>query len=147
ADAIERLAEVDTVVLDKTGTLTLPEPELVNAQEIPPAVLSLAGRLALTSRHPLAAALARAAGAKIPLEGAVEEPGHGVRAIHEGIELRLGRPEFCGTDAHAGNDPEASAIAFRQGDAQHTFVVRQRLRDDAADVVAALQRDGFAVEI
>ena len=147
ADAIERLAEVDTVVLDKTGTLTLPEPEVVNGQEIPPAVLSLAGRLALTSRHPLAAALARAAGAKIPLEGAVEESGHGVRALHDGVELRLGRPEFCGTNALAGGDPEASAIVFRQGEAHHVLILRQRLREDAAAVIAGLRRDGFAVEI
>src|SRR6266545_1745979 len=63
-DAIERLADVDTVVFGKTGTLTLPQPEAVNAADIPPERLELAGRLALASSHPLAAAIARAAGAK-----------------------------------------------------------------------------------
>ncbi len=58
-DTIERLAEADTVIFDKTGTLTLPEPRVVNAGEIDPAILTLAGRLALASRHPLAAAIAR----------------------------------------------------------------------------------------
>ena len=55
-DAIERLAEADTVVFDKTGTLTLPEPRVVNAAAIEPALLQMAARLALSSRHPLAVA-------------------------------------------------------------------------------------------
>src|SRR5262249_43380653 len=79
-DAIERLAAVDTVVFDKTGTLTLPDPEVVDAQDVPADRLVLAGRLALTSRHPLAAALARSAAAasaaaRAPLPDAREEPG------------------------------------------------------------------------
>jgi P-type Cu2+ transporter len=149
-EAIERLAGVDTILFDKTGTLTLPEPEVVNAAEIPPDRLALAGRLALASRHPLAAAVARAAHAKSPLE-AVEEPGQGVRCVHDGVELRLGRPAFCGADADARtiafSDPEASAIAFAYGAEHYVFAVRQKLRSDAVDVIEAIRRDGFAVEI
>jgi len=92
-EAIERLAGIDTVLFDKTGTLTLPQPEVVNASDIPRDTLALAGQLALTSRHPLAAAVARAANAKEPLS-AVEEPGQGVRGEVNSIELRLGRPSF-----------------------------------------------------
>jgi P-type Cu2+ transporter len=149
-EAIERLAGVDTILFDKTGTLTLPEPEVVNAADIPTDRLALAGRLALASRHPLAAAVARAANAKVPLSAA-EEPGQGVRGEWEGIELRLGRPSFCGAERAADEimlaDPEASVIAFRHGGDVHVFAVRQRLRSDAADVVAHLKRKGFAVEI
>ena len=150
-EAIERLAGVDTILFDKTGTLTLPEPEVVNAADIPPDRLALAGRLALASRHPLAAAVARAAGAKAPLS-AIEEPGQGVRCSHDGVELRLGRPSFCGAHAAThksivGADPEASAIAFACGAERYVFAVRQKLRGDAADVIARLKRDGFAVEI
>ena len=47
-DAIERLADIDTVVFDKTGTLILPEPEIVNFAEIPADMLVLAGRLSLS---------------------------------------------------------------------------------------------------
>jgi P-type Cu2+ transporter len=149
-EAIERLAGIDTILFDKTGTLTVPEPEVVNAADIPADRLALAGRLALASRHPLAAAVARAADAKVPLS-AVEEPGQGVRGEWEGAELRLGRPSFCGAE-HAANrirlaDPEASVIAFRHGSDVQVFAVRQRLRSDAADVVADLKRKGFAIEI
>jgi P-type Cu2+ transporter len=149
-EAIERLAGVDTILFDKTGTLTLPEPEVVNATTIPADRMALAGRLALSSRHPLAAAVARAAHAKEPLN-AIEEAGQGVRCKHDGIELRLGRPSFCGARDDAQNivyaDPEASAIAFAYGAEHYVFAVRQKLRGDAADVIAQLKRDGFAVEI
>ena len=84
-DAIERLAEADTIVFDKTGTLTLPDPRVDETAEIDPDVLERAARLALSSRHPLAAALARAARDRSPYPGAVEEPGQGVRAIIDGI--------------------------------------------------------------
>lgn len=149
-DAIERLASVDTVLFDKTGTLTLPEPEVVNAGDIPSERLALAGRLALASRHPLAAAVARAANAKAPLS-AIEDPGQGVRGEWQGVEVRLGRPSFCGAENAADEmtaaDPEASVIAFRYGNDVHILAVRQRLRADAGEVVAHLKRKGFAIEI
>jgi Cu2+-exporting ATPase len=150
-DAIERLADADTIVLDKTGTLTLPEPDVVNAAQIPAERLMLAGRLALASRHPLAAAVARAAGAKVPLEGALEEPGQGVSAVVDGIELRLGRPSFCGAEGEAAalahSDPQSSQIAFAHGEDRYVLAVRQRLRGDAVAVVADLRRRGLGLEI
>ena len=150
-DAIERLAEVDRVVFDKTGTLTLPELDVANAASIPTDVFDLAGRLALASHHPVAAAVARAANAKMPLAGVEEVTGQGVHGFVDGLEVRLGRPSFCGADQLADDilcrDPEASVVAFRHGETRHVFAVRQRLRPDAARAVAALQQCGIGVEI
>jgi Cu2+-exporting ATPase len=150
-DAIERLAEVNHIILDKTGTLTLPELDVVNSASIPPDVFELAGRLALASHHPVAAAVARASGAKSPVAGAVEQPGQGVRAVVDGVEVRLGRASFCGDDQLADEilirDPEVSAVAFSPGDAGYVFAVRQRLRPDARAMIAALQARGIAIEI
>jgi Cu2+-exporting ATPase len=150
-DAIERVAAIDTIVFDKTGTLTLPELDVVNRDEVPAEVLALAGRLALASHHPVAAAVAGAAGAKAPLDGAVEEPGQGVRAAFEGRELRLGSPSFCDAEAEAGlwlgRDPEVSVVAFRDGARSHVFAVRQQLRADAPVVIRRLRARGIAVEI
>ncbi len=150
-DAIERLAEVDRIIFDKTGTLTLPELDVVNSASIPADLFELAGRLALASHHPVAAAVARAAGAKSPLAGAVEQPGQGVRAVIDGTEIRLGRPSFCGADGLANEilirDPEVSAVAFSRGDARYVFAVRQRLRPDARAMMDALRARGIAIEI
>ena len=150
-DSIERLAEVDHIIFDKTGTLTLPELDVVNSAGIPQDVLDLAGRLALASHHPVAAAVARASNAKSPLAGIVEQPGQGVRGFVDGEEVRLGRPSFCEADELAKEilslDPEVSVVAFRRGDACYVFAVRQRVRPDAQAVVSALQARGIAVEI
>src|SRR5215470_17515707 len=150
-DAIERLAAADYVIFDKTGTLTLPELDVVNAADIPPDVFALAGQLALSSHHPVAAAIAQAAGVKSPLIGAVEEPGQGVRATIDGVEIRLGRPSFCGaerlTEASTLADPEASIVAFSRGEDKYLFSVRQGLRPDARDVIYALKQRSIAVEI
>jgi len=150
-DAIERLAEVDHVIFDKTGTLTLPELDVTNAAAVPADVFALAGRVALSSRHPVAAAVARAAKAAAPLAGFEEEPGQGVHGTLDGAEIKFGRPSFCDAEDKANEilsrDPEASVVAFRYGLSCHVFAVRQRLRPDAAAVVASLQRQGIGVEI
>jgi Cu2+-exporting ATPase len=150
-DAIERLAEIDWIIFDKTGTLTLPDLEVVNAAGIPDDVFRLAGQLALASNHPVAAAVAQAAGAKSPLAGAVEVPGQGVRAMLGQTEMRLGRPSFCDAEQLANEraklDPEASIVAFRLGEARYVFAVRQGLRPDARAMIAALQKRNIQLEI
>ncbi len=150
-DAIERLAEVDHVIFDKTGTLTLPELEVTNAADIPADVFALAGRLALSSHHPLAAAVAQASGVRSPLVGAVEQPGQGVRGAIGGVEIRLGSPSFCGAEQlvrdSASADPEASVVTFSRGEEKYLFSVRQGLRPDAKAVIAALRERNIEVEI
>ena len=150
-DAIERVAEVDHVIFDKTGTLTLPDLEVVNAAGVPEFLLELAGQLALSSHHPVAAAVARVSNAKAPLTGAIEEPGQGMRATVGGVEARLGRPSFCGAEKIAADradlDPEASVVAFRFGDEKYVFSIRQALRRDARAIIAGLTKRNIAVEI
>lgn len=150
-DVIERLAEADHVIFDKTGTLTLPDLEVTNAADIPADMFDLAGRLALSSHHPVAAAVAQAAVAKSPIVGAIEEAGQGVRVTVDGVEIRLGRPSFCGADALVGDgadlDPEASSVAFCKGAEKFILSVRQGLRPDAQAVIAALKARNIGVEI
>jgi Cu2+-exporting ATPase len=146
-DAIERLAEADTVVFDKTGTLTLPEPRVVNAAAIDAALLQQAARLALSSRHPLAIALSREAASAVPYDGAVEEPGQGVRATIDGVEARLGGAEFCGIAETAGYVPGVSIICFARGGQVATIAISQKLRSDAAEVVKSLGRLGLELLI
>ncbi|MCK9916540.1 cadmium-translocating P-type ATPase [Microbacteriaceae bacterium K1510] len=146
-DAIERLAEVDTVIFDKTGTLTLPEPRVANASILDPLFLQKTARLALSSRHPLAVALAREASPRVPYEGAVEEPGRGVRAMIDGVEARLGSAEFCGVTNDTAVDSTVSTICFVHGAQLAVIAIAQQLRPDAVDVVRALRAQGLDLRI
>lgn len=150
-DALERLADVDTVVFDKTGTLTLPEPEVANAAGIDAQTLNLAGRLALGSRHPLAVALAKAVGAREPLPAVVEQAGRGVLSVVDGQPLKLGSSDFCDAKAQTAEVnaayPDASVIAFSQGRTRVVFAFRQRLREDAAAVIGGLKQAGYRIAI
>ena len=147
-DAMERLAEVDTVIFDKTGTLTLPDPD-VDASALDPELLEHAARLALSSRHPLAVALSRRARQRVPYPGAIEEPGQGVRAMIEGEMARLGSAAFCGlgTADQAAPDSTASFIAFAHAGRSAMVPLRQSLRPDAAETVQALKARGLDLHI
>ncbi|MBB4042217.1 Cu2+-exporting ATPase [Microvirga flocculans] len=150
-DAFERLAKVDTVVFDKTGTLTLPTMSVINAGELDPALLEAAARLALSSHHPLASAVAQSAQNRQPHETVVEEPGKGVRTSVDGAEMRLGSPAFCNAEdlaqKAAAADPTASIIAFSWGEKRTVLLVRQALRPDAVAVVIELRERGFDCRI
>jgi Cu2+-exporting ATPase len=156
-DALERLASVDTVVFDKTGTLTLPEPQRIvsfgggGEGTAEPGLATVAARLALSSRHPLAAALAGNAAGAAPFDGVTEEAGRGVRTSIDGVEARLGSPAFCDAgslaDAARTTHPTASLIAARVGDRRAVFAVPQALRADARATVAGLAAAGFDVRV
>jgi len=146
-DAIERLSEIDAVVFDKTGTLTLPEPRVDNAATLDPELLQRAARLALSSRHPLAAAVAREARERVPFAAATEEPGQGVRAMIDGTEARLGSPAFCGLATADPAGPGTSTIVFTHAGRSAVLLVRQTLRPDAAETAAALRALGLDLMI
>jgi Cu2+-exporting ATPase len=150
-DAFERLAKVDTIVFDKTGTLTLPTMSVMNAGDIEPGLLDAASRLALSSHHPLASAVAQMAQDRRPYDSVVEEPGQGVRTVVDGQEMRLGSPVFCGcggiAEKAALTDPMASVIAFSWGERHAALLVRQALRPDAVAVMQNLRQRGFECRI
>jgi Cu2+-exporting ATPase len=139
--ALERLAEADAAVLDKTGTLTRGRPALLpgawSARD-----LARAGALAAASRHPLARALAAEAGVAAA-EGVVEHPGEGLSLATPEGTIRLGNAAFVGATPGEGMElwlstPGAAPVVFRFEDAP---------RADAAEAVAALGRLGLTVEL
>jgi Cu2+-exporting ATPase len=139
--ALERLAEIDHVILDKTGVLTEGRPRLVDP---PAALLPLAARLARASAHPLAKALAAEAGDGPLADEVVEHPGLGVEGLVDGRRARLGRASFLGAPA-TGSETELW-FAF-DGDTKVRFRFTDRLRPDAVVTVAALKNRGLAVEL
>jgi len=147
-DALERMAEIDTVVFDKTGTLTLGRPKLANRAEIPAADLRAAASLAAASTHPLARALVAAAGT-VPVASQVrEQPGMGIEGAIKGDTGRLGNREWCGIANDRQERGESSELWFSRPErAPIRFIFDDEVRSDAADVVAALRRQGLAVEL
>ncbi len=150
-DALERLAEAETVVFDKTGTLTLGRLVLDEAGAISTGDLALAAGMAAASRHPLSRALAEAARSPVePLAGVREEPGLGLAVNLPEGEARLGSRPWCGVaaeldEADAGNGPE---LWLRRPDGStRRLCFRDRLRPDAGAALAYLTAQGLAVEM
>ncbi|MDE2005670.1 MAG: cadmium-translocating P-type ATPase [Rhodospirillales bacterium] len=145
ATALERLAEVDCVVFDKTGTLSEPALALEPvAPERAPA-LAAAARLAAASRHPLARALLAAAPPVVPEDGVREHPGQGLSRMGPEGEVRLGSAAFCGIAAGGGAGPEM--WLSRPGLPAERFGFAERPRADARGVVACLAGQGCAVRL
>ncbi|HET9630170.1 MAG TPA: heavy metal translocating P-type ATPase [Novosphingobium sp.] len=100
--ALERMAPIDRVLLDKTGTLTrgrpVPDPLVLASMGADDAAVALA--LASHSRHPLSRALVEALSVEgvsaATLEAVREEAGEGVRASWNGVEVALRRPGLAG---------------------------------------------------
>ena len=140
--ALERLAEVDHVVLDKTGVLTEGRPQLIDPV---PAAIAMAAPLAKASAHPLSRALAAHAGPTLLADDVVETPGQGVEGYIGGRRARLGRAAFVGV---AGAPASETELWFGlEGGTKIRFVFADRLRADAAATVAALKARGLTVEI
>ena len=144
-DAMARLAGVDTVVFDKTGTLATPagalqvEPEHgVQAAD----ALRIAAALERDSAHPLAAAFATAADPAVQASDVREHPGSGLEGVVQGRRWRLGRADF------AADRPDDGAIWLGDGTvAAARFSLGERARADAAAAVQRLKQLGVGVQV
>ncbi|MFA3872677.1 heavy metal translocating P-type ATPase [Streptomyces sp. MMCC 100] len=141
AVAMERLGEIDTAALDKTGTLTEGAPEVTAVRPLPGTGLDEDGLLAVAaaaehpSEHPLARAIvaaARARGLRIaPADDFTAAPGRGVTAVIDGRTVHVGRAEIP-------EGAETTVRVTRDGTLLGTLALTDRLRTDAAQATAAL---------
>lgn len=140
--ALERLAEVDHVVFDKTGVLTEGRPRLLDPV---PAAIAMAAPLARASAHPLSKALSAQAGVSSLAQDVVETPGQGVEGWIGGRRARLGRAAFVGVpDA----EPSETELWFGfDGDTKIRFAFADAIRPDAVETIAALRQRGLTIEI
>jgi Cu2+-exporting ATPase len=151
--AIERLAEVDRIVLDKTGTLTKAEPRALPLSQ-QPGQLPLIKTLAEASHHPAARALARLLEAQEgePLQDLREVPGLGMEARWRDQRLRLGRPEWVAEIAPGtpGDQPllaEAQLAFGVEGQGGSAYRLDQDLTEGAGLAMNWLQAQGYAPAI
>jgi Cu+-exporting ATPase len=164
AAAIEALQTVDTVVLDKTGTLTEGRPEVVSVVPVDgidvAELLRFSASLEQASEHPLAAAIVRAAkvrGLKLGRSyGFTARPGAGALGVVQLRDIAVGNARLL---AEAGID-----VSALEGEAERLRVLGQTvvyvavdrapigllgiadpLKAEAWDVVQALKREGLRV--
>jgi len=156
-DLILRLAEVDTVALDKTGTLGegLPAIEELRLPPSPPVdgerLSALVAAVESRARHPLAEALARLAVPAELRDLRVEAvPGQGVIGKWQGGELRIGEPGLmpATADFSFAADLVGKRVALAlDGIAAGMLILRETLRADARVSVRALRDLGLEVVI
>ncbi|WP_442887568.1 copper-translocating P-type ATPase [Congregicoccus parvus] len=152
ATALELLRGTDTLLIDKTGTLTEGRPRLVAVR---PAggfteekLLALAAAAESASEHPLARAIVHAANARrLPLDpasGFVAEPGIGVRARVGAQEVVVGRAP---TDSAPDREhPHATLVRVSvDGRPAGTLALADTLKPTTAAAVRALQRLGLRI--
>ncbi|QUD87537.1 heavy metal translocating P-type ATPase [Phenylobacterium montanum] len=140
--ALERLAEIDCVVFDKTGVLTHGRPRLAVAD---PALVQAAAPLARASRHPLARALAAEAGPGAVADQAHEIAGMGMEGVVEGRRARLGRAAFVG--ATEAQEAETALWFAFEGEAPRRMDFTDDLRADAGRTIEALKARGLTVQV
>jgi Zn2+/Cd2+-exporting ATPase len=156
--AVEKLAGVNVVALDKTGTLTTGELRVEKVESFPPGrereVARLAYSLEKLSTHPLARAITRH-GKQQRLEPVAFEQfesvtGQGLRAQRDGIECRLGRRDWFAQGRHAdvlarvsATDAGFSEVWVDAGNLLGRVLLRDDIRPQSAPVVEALRREGL----
>ena len=149
--ALEALATVNTVALDKTGTLTRNEPTVVDTVAINghtnDELLALAAALEANSDHPLAAAITACAADTTPVEvnDVQTIAGHGITGNVAGELVRVGKPGFIDvatleTDVRRHQEGGASVVMVeRNGTTVGAIAIRDELRPEARRVVDTLR--------
>jgi len=164
AEALERLQAVDTVVLDKTGTLTQGRPELTSvtwAEQVQETdVLRFAASAEVGSEHPLAQAVVTGAtsrGLKLePAQRFVSASGKGITALVSGHEIAVGSADYLGEWAIDVESllPRAETIRADghtvvfvgiDGVAAGLLAISDPIRVSAAEAIRALHSEGLRV--
>jgi Cu+-exporting ATPase len=148
ADALEAARQVDTLVLDKTGTLTRGEPAVVEV--LPEAgagrntLLQTAASLEARSEHPLARAIVKAyTDSPLPVENFRAVGGMGVEGTLLSEPARLGSPAFLGRSAPAGH-PGRTLVGVEWGGRFLGWIaLADELRPTSKAAVARLKSMGI----
>ena len=161
AESLEHARAVDTVVLDKTGTITTGEPSVTdvvafNGAETG-AVLRFAAAVEAGSEHPLAGAIVRHANGALPtVESFASSTGSGVTGVVEGRAVAVGNRSLMkewGIDTTAGNADadrlaeEGKTVSFvaMDGSLAGAIGIADRIHPSSAEAIRRLMHEGLDV--
>jgi P-type Cu+ transporter len=164
AEALETLEKVDTLVIDKTGTLTEGKPRLEDVEAAPGVgedeILRLAASLESASEHPLAAAIVGAARARNialdTVDGFLALPGKGVEGTVQGKKIALGNASLFDELRIPIDASRARIESLRRegktvmlisvdGRIAGILAVADPLRPSASDAISQLHRSGIRI--
>jgi Cu+-exporting ATPase len=164
AEAIEVMRKVDTIVVDKTGTLTEGKPKLVNVVASPSttenAVLQVAGSLERGSEHPLAAAITRGAEEKGLSFASVDRfesvTGKGVKGFIEGkaaalgnaalmLDLGVATAQFAKTAEQLRADGQTAMFVAQDGRLIGLIGVADPIKPSTPDAIRSLHGEGIRI--
>jgi len=152
AEAIELLRQADTLVVDKTGTLTEGKPKLVTVEPVPgfdeKRLLYLAASLERASEHPLAQAVVTGAQDRGISPGAVEGfeaiPGKGARGRVEGAEVAVGNIALM-RDAGVNITGSSALFVAVDGKFAGQLSVADPIKATSAEAIRQLHADGMRI--
>jgi len=143
AEALEMLEKVDTLVVDKTGTLTEGKPVLVSAPN--DEVLRLAASVEKLSEHPLAAAIVAGAAERKLVLGKAEDfrstTGQGVTAAVDGHRVFVGRP----VNANGGSSGQTVVDVMIDDQPAGSLELADPVKPTAREAIAQFHRDGLRI--
>ncbi|HVH37699.1 MAG TPA: heavy metal translocating P-type ATPase, partial [Sphingomicrobium sp.] len=162
AEALEQMEKIDTLVLDKTGTLTLGKPRLVGVEPAagmePADLLRLAAALEKGSEHPLAAAIVDGAlerGISVPAAtGFQSTTGKGVSGEVDGHQVMLGNMTLIGDAGinvsqldeladRSRNEGQGVMYVAVDGQLAGLLMVADPIKDSAPQAIADLKQEGI----
>ena len=162
-EILESTRKVDTIVLDKTGTVTTGK---MAVSAVKPAagttradVLRIAGALEDASEHPIAQAIARAAREELgqlpPVEAFANREGHGVEGMVEGRGVQVGRPalmaewrvaipaELDAARRDAEEQGRTAVLAAWDGAVRGVLVISDTVKPSSSEAIVALRELGL----
>jgi P-type Cu+ transporter len=145
ATVIETIAKADTIVMDKTGTITMAGSSAVSFDGIP--LLKeeqlLVKKLVAQSSHPLSKAIHKSLGEESDFEitDFTEETGKGIKAIINGIKVKAGSAEFVGLNAFEKKEGAANVFISINDEVKGKFLIKNSYRNGLEDLVRYLQKD------
>ena len=165
AEALETLAKVDTLVIDKTGTLTEGKPQVAEIEVAEgsaytkDSLLSLAASLERSSEHPLARAIVQAANEKQLLLASASKflatPGGGIEGELLGKKMVVGTENFLRARGvkfstagfvQARQDESAALVYIGiSGRVEGVFLLNDRIKTSTAEALRELRREGLRI--
>jgi Cu+-exporting ATPase len=159
AEAMENTKHIDTIVLDKTGTITKGRPEVtefVVAEGFERnRLISLATAAESQSEHPVATAITTYGNeGKLSVESFEAIPGHGIRAVVDGLNLLIGTRKLMSESKVSFNETEAielelhgKTVMFIAVDAKYAglIAVADTVKDSSATAILEMKKLGLHV--